>query len=185
MLFMFKHFRYLFTLIIVLFMVSCSSSPEKTTTYFGGKIINPKTNYVLLFKNEVVVDSLLLDKNNTFLGEYSDFKEGVYYFEHGREHQYAYIQPNDSISIRLNTWDFDETLVFSGIGAEKNNTLISAYLGMEKDEKKFYSLYQLSPIKFKQKTTELLAEKKKLFDETRLKSHFFGYRNFAGNTYFR
>ena len=156
---MIKFLKYCLSIFIVTTFISCNKDVINAT-YFGGKIKNPKSNHVVLFNiNNKVIDTLFLNDKNTFLGKYDSLPEGLYHFEHGPENQFIYIEPNDSLLIRLNTWDFDETLVFSGIGAEKNNTLISAYLDMEKEGKEFYSFYQLPPIKFKQKTTELLQIK--------------------------
>lgn len=137
---------------------SCSISDKENFTYFGGKIIHPKTDFVLLFKNDQLIDSLFLDKNDKFIGSYKDFNEGLYYFIHGNENQYVYIEPKDSISIRLNTWDFDESLVFSGAGAEKNNILIDCFLENEKDRynQNIYSYYRLESTTFKRKIDSLL-----------------------------
>jgi hypothetical protein len=142
---------YLFTLFISILFSSCNNKNECNSTYFGGKIINPKANYVVLFENETATDTFYLNKNDNFLGEIPLLKEGLFYFKHGNEHQYVYLEPKDSLLIRLNTWDFDETLVFSGRGAERNNLLIDCFLESEKDEKEFYPYYELSPSKFSSK----------------------------------
>ena len=150
--------KYFFLLIALVFIGSCTTKEKETTTYFGGKIINPKSDFVLLFKQDKFIDSLFLDKNDKFIGEYKDFKEGLFTFKHGPEHQYVYIEPQDSILIRLNTWDFDETLVFSGTGADKNNILIDWFLESEKENKNhsIYKYYSLEPILFKFKMDSLL-----------------------------
>ncbi|WP_255513118.1 hypothetical protein [Lutibacter sp. Hel_I_33_5] len=141
-------------------LISCKTEQVSTYTYFGGKIINPKAKFVLLFKEDKVIDTLFLDNENKFIGTYDFTEEGLYYFEHGPESQYIYFQPKDSILIRLNTWEFDETLVFNGKGSERNNILIESYLETEKEQKEFYSLYKLSPQEFQAKTNSL--EKRKL-----------------------
>jgi len=141
----------LIALIFLTAFIGCEENSENSSSYFGGKIMNPKSNHVVLYKNEVVVDTFYLDKNNTFLGEISSLKEGLYYFKHGNEHQYIYLEPKDSVLIRLNTWNFDETLSFSGKGAERNNLLIDSFIESEKDEKDFYAYYDLPPNKFREK----------------------------------
>tara|TARA_B110000003_G_scaffold53347_1_gene53083 strand:- start:28986 stop:30377 length:1392 start_codon:yes stop_codon:yes gene_type:complete len=142
---------YFILLFVLTTFISCNSKEQSNSLYFGGKIINPKSSHVILFKNEIVIDTFYLDGNNNFLGEIPSLKEGLYYFKHGNEHQYVYLEPKDSLLIRLNTWDFDETLVFSGKGAERNNVLIDCFLESEKDKKTFYPYYSLSPSKFKKK----------------------------------
>ena len=145
-----------YTIILILtFLVSCS--PKKNTeTYFGGKIINPKSKYVTLYSMEKLIDTLYLDKENKFLGEIENANEGLYYFIHGNENQYIYLEQLDSLMIRLNTWDFDESLVFTGKGAERNNILIDCFLEDEKDNKTFYQYNKLEPKQFKAKTDSLI-----------------------------
>lgn len=145
--------------------MSCTKTVSDAT-YFGGKIINPKSDYVTLFDGkDHVVDTFKLNSNNKFIGKITDAKEGLYYFKHGPEVQYIYIEPQDSILIRLNTWDFDESLVFSGRGAERNNVLIDCFLDAEKDDKLFYQYYDLDPNAFKQKADSLEKIKLNRYNE--------------------
>ena len=152
-----KTLKHLFLLITLVLIGSCTTTEKDSTTYFGGKIINPKSDFVALFKQDKLIDSLSLDKDGKFVGKYKDFKEGFYLFKHGNEFQHVYIEAQDSILIRLNTWDFDETLVFSGQGADKNNILIDWFLEDEKEDKKMYAYYRLSPDLFKIKMDSLLS----------------------------
>ena len=73
------------------------------------------------------VDTLLLDKNNRFIHKISNFTSGLYAFSHGGEYQWVLLEPKDSLLLRLNTIDFDESLVFTGKGARKNNYLIKNF----------------------------------------------------------
>jgi hypothetical protein len=161
---MHKTLRYIFLLITLVLIGSCTTVEKDPMTYFGGKIINPKSEFVLLFNQDKLVDSLFLDQDDKFIGKYKEFKEGFYLFKHGNEFQHVYIEPQDSIKIRLNTWDFDETLVFSGQGADKNNILIDWFLEEEKEDKKFYSYYGLSPNLFKIKMDSLLGLRRQKID---------------------
>ncbi len=165
-----ERFSKLIAFFIIAALVSCTGTTEKNSTYFGGKIINPKSNYVVLYDNEVVLDTFYLDQDNTFLGELPSLNRGLYYFKHGNEHQYIYLQPKDSILIRLNTWDFDESLVFSGKGAERNNILIDCFLESEKDDKTFYGLYDLSPSEFKSKVDSIEKLRLARFDQFNTKN---------------
>jgi hypothetical protein len=139
-------------------MISCTPKKNKTT-YFGGKIINPKSKYVTLHSMDKVIDTLFLKDDNTFLGTLKNASEGLYYFIHGNENQYIYLEPKDSLMIRLNTWDFDESLVFAGIGAERNNILIDCFLEEENNAKTFYKFNTLNPKQFKHKTDSLIQLK--------------------------
>lgn len=158
-----KYFSFLCCCFTAIFL-SCNTATKNTKTYFGGKIINPKSNYVVLFKSGEVIDTILLDKNNRFLKEFDNLKEGYYYFNHGIENQYLYLEENDSLMLRLNTWDFDESLVFAGKGAERNNILIDCFLEDEKDNDFFSEIVLLEPKPFKHKIDSLLLEKKEAYN---------------------
>ncbi|TDQ25794.1 hypothetical protein [Tenacibaculum caenipelagi] len=155
--------KYFIPLILIVF-IGCKESNTPKSTYFGGKIINPKCNFVTLSDSYNFNDTIPLEKNNTFLGHYDNLKEGLYVFEHGPEHQYVYIQPSDSILIRLNTWDFDESLVFSGNNAERNNLLIESFLQYEQDEKNIAKYFHLPQNKFVHKIDSLQNIKKEIFN---------------------
>ena len=159
-----KFLKYSLSLFTLLAFISCNNDTKKST-FFGGKIKNPKSDHVILFNNDSAIDTIFLNEKNIFSAKYDSLPEGLYHFKHGPEHQFVYIEPNDSILIRLNTWDFDESLVFSGIGAEKNNALIGVYLDIEKEKKDFYPHYKLKPSEFKQKADQLLTDKKEQFED--------------------
>lgn len=119
--------------------------------YFGGEIINPNNNYVVLNSPEKIADTLYLDGNNRFMHKLEHLKPGLYTFIHGGEYQRLLIEPKDSILMRLNTIDFDESMVFTGEGARKNNYLISMFLQNELDNKKFMNMmWDMEPKKFEQ-----------------------------------
>ena len=61
--------------------------------------------------------------------------------------------------IRLNTLDFDESLVFSGQGSKKNNYLINLFLKLEDEEHFVYESSKLTPEKFLVKLDSIKNEK--------------------------
>ncbi|MGY0426156.1 MAG: TlpA family protein disulfide reductase [Polaribacter sp.] len=150
------HFSSFFILMV---FMGCKDHPKDTITFFGGKIINPKSKYVILYSMDKIIDTLFLDKRNTFFTSFKDMNEGLYYFRHGNENQYIYLEPKDSLMLRLNTWDFDESLVFVGKGAERNNFLIDCFLEGENDRKIFYQLDRLSPKKYEAEVNSIINEK--------------------------
>jgi len=119
-----------------------------TYTYFGGKIKNPKDKFVYLTKGKKVLDSARLNDHNKFSFKIDSLELGLYSFKHGAEFQYLYLEPKDSLLIYLNSWDFDESLIFSGKGSAKNNFLINLYLEQEHIEKDFNHNYKLGEAEF-------------------------------------
>ncbi len=170
--YMLKTLRYFFLIASLILIGSCTTPEKDLTTYFGGKIINPKSDFVLLYKQDILIDSLFLDKDDKFAGKYKDFKEDFYLFKHGDEFQHVYIQSQDSLLIRLNTWYFDETLVYSGQGADKNNILIDWFLESEKENNNINinNYYRLTPTLFKSKMDSLLELRKQKIERFKSKN---------------
>ncbi|SFZ81953.1 conserved protein of unknown function [Tenacibaculum maritimum NCIMB 2154] len=160
--------KYIIPFFLLSIVFACKESKENNTAYLGGKIINPKSDYIILFNHDKVLDSIKLNEDHTFSRKFNNIKEGLYYFKHGPEHQYIYLEPNDSLLIRLNTWDFDESLVFSGSSANKNNILINSFLDAEKKEQFFHNLHQLPPSKFKAKIDSLKQVNLKQIEEFKI-----------------
>ena len=132
-------------------MLGCNSNNNEAgeVAYLGGEIINPKNNVVVLYNTEgEVLDSLRLDANNRFLHKISDLKPGLYSITHGGEYQLVLLEPNDSLLFRLNTYDFDESLVFTGKGAKKNNYLIKTYLSNEREADRLVEYSKMEPEAF-------------------------------------
>ena len=120
-----------FFLAISLSFFSCEKDKKASldgNAFFGGEIINPNSNFVVILKENKVLDSVYLDQNNRFSYIFKNFEPGLFRFYDGKEFQSVLIQPNDSLMFRLNTIEFDESLVFTGIGEKENNFLIDLFL---------------------------------------------------------
>ena len=148
------------SLLFTLLFIGCkSSSDEGASAYIGGEIINPNNNYVTLFINENQRDTIYLDDENRFLHKIENLEIGIYKFTHGGEYQTVLIEPNDSIMFRLNTNDFDESLVYTGKGGKKNNYIIKAFLNDELENKKVINQHTLEPEAFQSFINELKLQK--------------------------
>ncbi|PCH78398.1 MAG: hypothetical protein COB98_00415 [Flavobacteriaceae bacterium] len=152
-----KYHSLILAVLLSPFLFSCTSSEEKDTfAYFGGHIKNPKGDIIIFLKDSKAIDTIRLGIHNTFLKKFKNLEEGLYTFKHGLEFQYVYLEPTDSILIHLNTWDFDENLVFSGRGSEKNEFLVNALLNIENDEKIIGSYYRFEEEEFSTKLDSML-----------------------------
>jgi hypothetical protein len=157
--------RFLLLPFFLLLFVNCEEGNKNNATYFGGQIINPKSNKIYLYKGEKLLDSALLDAKHKFLIKIDTLLLGLYIFKHYDEIQYIYLEPKDSLLMRLNTWAFDESLVFSGRGAERNNLLINLFLENEKEDKSFFDFYALNDSLFELKIDSVLQRKKLLYNQ--------------------
>ena len=125
---MIKHLLFILSATL---LFSCNSEKERSgDTYFGGEIVNPKTKHIVILKDGAVIDSILINEDNTFFYKFKDPVSGIYTFKHN-EFQMFYLQPGDSLMLRVNTMGFDESLHYSGIGAKDNNFLMKLFLFFE------------------------------------------------------
>ncbi len=116
--------------------------------YFGGEVVNPNNPYVLFCKDNEVIDTLKLDSNNRFFMQFDSLAPGLYSFKHEPEYQYVYFDKNDSIMVRLNSKDFDGSVVFCGRGDQKNNFLMEQYLRNEKDKNDLFESFDMDISQF-------------------------------------
>ena len=137
--------------------------------YFGGEIENPKNNFVVFMKNDKVMDTFYLDKDNRFFHKFDSLTPGLYSFKHDPEYQYVFFDKNDSIMVRLNSNDFDNTLMFCGRGDEKNNFMMELFLKDAELKNNMFDIYGNDERKFSKyidssyQTTKKLYQKRKSF----------------------
>lgn len=133
------------------------------TAYFGGEVINPTNPYVVFMKDDKVIDTLKLDSKNRFFKKFDSLTPGLYTFKHDPEYQYVYFDKNDSLMVRINSNDFDESIVFCGRGDEKNNFLMELYLKNEADKKKVFELLDYNVNDFQRSIDSSYLEKKAFY----------------------
>ena len=149
----------LYILFGLLILCSCQTiGPNNSVVFFGGDIINPTNDYVILYDTENTIDTLYLNTENRFSHYFSDFKPGIHSFVHGGKHQSILLESNDSIMMHLNTLDFDESIVYNGIGAKKNNYLINLLLKLEQEDSQTNSLYSQPPTTYHQNIETLISK---------------------------
>ncbi|WP_430613320.1 TlpA family protein disulfide reductase [Flavobacterium sp. JP2137] len=131
------------SLAFITLFCSCKKSFDANdyTAYFQGEIISPQENYVLFCKDNEVLDTLYLDQNNRFFKKFDSLSPGMYIYKHNPEYQYVYFDKNDSLNLRLNTRDFDHSIIFSGRGDQKNNFLMDLNTKNLVDRQRMYSQF--------------------------------------------
>ena len=152
------------TLILALF-TSCNKefSGEDYVAYFGGEVLNPTSNYVLFCKNNVVIDSIPLNEDNTFFKKFDSLAPGLYTFKIEPEYQYVYFDKNDSIKVHLDSKNFDESVNFCGRGDQKNNFLIDMYLRNEKDKDSLFEVFDYKWNRYNQHINKTNADNQKYY----------------------
>ncbi|HET8837970.1 MAG TPA: hypothetical protein VFM82_03145 [Flavobacteriaceae bacterium] len=153
------------TFLFFIFLIGCKDEPVRDTTYIHGEIVNPFENYILLYKDNDLVDTIFLNDRNTFTYELKEAEEGLYIFRQPPESQTIYIVPGDSILFRVNTLAFDETLYFSGTSAVKNNFLMELFLLNDRNNELILSYYKIDPKKFAAISDSIHTVRENMFDE--------------------
>lgn len=147
-------------ILVCVLAYSCGVIDKRPSpVYFGGEIVNPTTPYVVLFKDDQVIDSAKLDRSNRFKINFIAESEGLYHFDHSPQFHYVYLEKGDSLNLRLNTLEFDESIVFSGKGEEINNFIVELFLANEEDDLIVNQYFQLEPDVFHEKIESIRHEK--------------------------
>jgi hypothetical protein len=87
----------------------------------------------------------------------------MYTFKNDPEYQYVYFEKNDSIMVRLNAKDFDNSIVFCGRGDQKNNFLMELYLKNEADRNTIFDVFDYPLPKFTAQIDASYKEKKNFY----------------------
>ncbi len=150
-------------LCVTLLLFGCNDpKPDIEDTYFGGTIQNRNSNFVVVKDpNNKLIDTFYLDGHNHFIHKFENFKPGLYTFSDSREVQTVFIQKGDSLIFRLNTIEFDESLVYTGIGSKENNYLADIFLENENQESLVLKYSQLDSPIFKVKIDSITKLKLK------------------------
>jgi hypothetical protein len=148
-------------------MMSCNRSDDNYTAYFGGEVQNPQSRYVLFSRGNTVIDTLPLDKNNRFFVKFDSLTPGMYSFKHEPEYQYIYFDKNDSLMVAINARDFDQSIVFSGRGEEKNNFMMELALAHEKDRSAGLMTYDNDLQKFLKDIDSTYSLRKKFYEKSK------------------
>jgi peroxiredoxin len=150
----------------LLFLSSCNKEFKSSDyrAYFGGEVTNPTNRFIYFSKDGVVIDTIPLQKDNTFFVEYDSLAPGMYTFKHDPEYQYVYFDKNDSIMVHINSKDFDESIIFCGRGDTKNNYLMESYLKNESDKEKMFDIYDYDVSKFISNIDSIYKANKKSYN---------------------
>jgi len=158
-------FLKLIILVNILFFFNSCSNNDPNVFFIGGEIINPSSSSVNVYRNNIKIDSIELDEENKFFKQINNVNSGIYRIEHLPEYQNILVDKGDSIWIRANAEDFNESLSFTGKGSSKNNFLIdiSNYLNNEDDY--LSNMYSQNSIRFRGIIDSLFKEKENIWKD--------------------
>ncbi len=146
--------------------ISCNQKKSNAcgTAWIGGEIVNPKKDHILIARSRKVIDTIQLDENNFFLYKLEHLDPGIYFIIHN-EYQAIYVEPNDSLMLRVNTMEFDESLSFTGRGSSRNNFLMELFLLNEDVNNRMLAYNTLPPEEFEAKLDSIWESREALYKE--------------------
>jgi hypothetical protein len=155
---------YCFLLFLGLISLSCNKEKQEAQSIFlAGQIINPSSRNVTLYGGNRTVETFSLDDQLRFQKIFDSLPNGIYKLEHLPEYQSLLLEKGDSLWVRINAAAFDESIVFSGRGASKNNFLMELVLKQEKENQYLSGKYSSKRENFSHLIDSLVLEKKKLW----------------------
>ena len=151
-------------LVLSLFVFSCTGKEDNNKRVFiAGHIINPSSRTVTLYEGNKIVDMFELDEQLRFQKYYDSLSNGIFKLEHLPEYQSLLLEQGDSLWVRINAPTFNESVVYSGKGASKNNFLMELFLRQEKENQFLSSKYASDQKIFSRLLDSMLLEKKELW----------------------
>lgn len=155
-----KNLFSLVSIFSLLGLCACQSKKDDVndlSAYFGGKINQPRSNYVLFCKDNNVLDTLYLNENNEFGKKFDFLNPGMYIIKYGNNNKYVYFDKNDSLYLRINTQDFENLSSFYGTGSEKNNFLLELFAIIREDNNNSEAIYR-KPYKLFKRSVDSLKD---------------------------
>lgn len=160
--------RFFLFIPVLIGLASCNTTSPKKVLIFSGEIEHPRSDTLTLVdKNQNVVHTMVLDKNHAFK-DTIDIAEGFYRLSDGKESTKLYLKSDFNLQLTLNTEEFDESIVYTGVGEKENNYLAKKALLEEGFGRlRFYSYYaKQSEEAFLKSTDSLFALKTDLLEKT-------------------
>ena len=121
-------------------LLSIFTQAQSILVKLSGKIINSNGNK-LIINNAGVRKIIKLNEDGTFADTLHIKKAGIYQFSDGRERSAMYLDKGYELNLNIDAKEFDETIKYTGTGAENNNFLAQKYLIDEKTLGNYMQLY--------------------------------------------
>jgi len=153
--------------LIAAVLMACNQTEEPKIDYaiFSGKIENANSENVLVynsnFKHQIEIqedgtfsDTLYIEDNNHLS------------FRIGNESSAFYLEKGSNVNLTIDTKMFDESIVYTGAGADENNLLAQRYLLNESLMGEIREMYSMEEAEFLAKIEEVKAENEKTINES-------------------
>ncbi len=154
----------IYTAIITLVLVSCKKEAPKDYASFSGTITNQNSDS-LIVRSRTYSKKIKVDKDGTF-SDTLKVEAGVYNLFDGTESTNIYLKNGFDIHMTIDAKKFDETISYSGTGAEGSNYLAKMYL-LQEQEFSDQSMFDLDKEAFENKARDIVNKFNDLLENTK------------------
>lgn len=151
-----RKIRILITIAIITSVISCKNEEKKDFVTFSGKIANQNSDSIMVSNFEYEYNKVIKVKPDGTFNDTLKIHTGIYRLFDGAESTNLHLKNGDVIHMTLDTKAFDETIQYSGTGAEASNILAQSTIDKEKifaDD----TLFSLPKDQFQTKIKDYLA----------------------------
>lgn len=139
-------------------VIGCTQTGKTDYALLSGKIIEPNSEKLRIVNDSgKVAREIVVEEDGTFADTIFN-ADGYYTLNDGKERTTLYLKNGYNLNLTLDTKEFDETIAYTGKGAEANNFLAQKYLEKEKATANFKELYGLDENQFVEKVSALFAD---------------------------
>lgn len=142
-------------LVLLSAFVSFGQADKKSKVKFTAKIENRNSDTLKIYGPNRFLEVIPI-KNGVFQASFETI-EGIHQFSDGAESSMLFFKDGDNLNLTMDAKEFDETIKYTGKGADENNYLAQKALSDEKFEMSLEELMTKDEESFK----VALAEKKK------------------------
>jgi len=167
--------KIIYVLSIALAIAACSENAPKDYVTFSGKITNQNSDS-LIVRSRTFSKKIMVNPDGTF-SDTLKVETGNYNVYDGTEGTTIYLKNGFEIHMTIDTKEFDESVAYTGIGAEASNYLAKKAL-MQEEELSNESMFNLDSAAYKLKTATIIAKFDDLLKNTQnLDSTFIAQQN--------
>lgn len=112
----------IFFIAIALLALSFSYAQQKSYVTFQADIANRNSDSLLIRTNNKIIKLMTVNKKGVFK-DTLNVKEGMYLLFDGAEYTQMYLKNGYDLKVKLDAKNFDESIVYTGIGEKENNYL--------------------------------------------------------------
>ncbi|WP_108866730.1 TlpA family protein disulfide reductase [Aquimarina aquimarini] len=151
-------------LIAIVIIASCTKEVAKDYVTLSGQITNKNSDSILVV-NRGFKKVIKVKEDGSFMDTLK-VKAGKYTFFDGKEQTTMYLKNGYDVQISLDTKQFDETIAYSGTGANGSNYLAKKAL-IEEQKLRIPELFDLSISDFDKEADGVINELRELLQATK------------------